>query len=396
MHRQGSRSWAVCLVLTLAGLFGCTAVKNAVAARSTPTPSNGLTVTTAGSPAAPGAFPGPPGGPVPVDFAAASATFVSPQTGWVLGTAPCGSGLCTSLVRTRDGGKTWVAIPAPAADLSVAQPSGVAKIRFADADNGWAFGPELWATHDGGAHWSRSTPLGLEKGHTVSDLAAAAGVVHASVVDTNGVRILTSPVRTDDWQSSSTTVPLGAGPAPQAQLVLQGSAGWLIQVNRTVIGGARLSDSSWIPWQPPCAAAGGPAYLAAPSATDLVAVCNEGMWTGATQAVRAYASSDGGTTFHPIGVALPLSCCAAVASGQPGVAVVAENSGDGTASLQANLHAGSTWTRVYRGQSGQSWTDLAFTGPSQGVAVAVQANPHVGSLLMTLDGGRTWRIVPIR
>jgi hypothetical protein len=33
--------------------------------------------------------PGPPGGPVPRGFQAASMTFVSPSEGWVLGTAPC-------------------------------------------------------------------------------------------------------------------------------------------------------------------------------------------------------------------------------------------------------------------------------------------------------------------
>jgi photosystem II stability/assembly factor-like uncharacterized protein len=39
----------------------------------------------------------------------------------------------------------------------VDQPEGVARTRFADADNGWAFGSAMWTTHDAGAHWSRST-----------------------------------------------------------------------------------------------------------------------------------------------------------------------------------------------------------------------------------------------
>jgi len=71
-----------------------------------------------------------------------------------------------------------VGIPAPRAELSDDQ-GGVRQVRFADADNGWAFGPDLWATHDGGAHWGRTRLPGVENGAAVSDLAAAAGAVHA-------------------------------------------------------------------------------------------------------------------------------------------------------------------------------------------------------------------------
>lgn len=152
-------------------------------------------------------------------------------------------------------------IPAPKAPFSVNWDSGVRKVRLADANNGWAFGPDLWATHDGGAQWARITLPGVLPPPNVSDLAAGDGVVHATSIDSKGVHILTSPVGRDAWVPSATTVAAGAGPVPHTQVVLQGSSGWLIAVNRIVAGGARLSSGSWVPWDPPCADSGGPAHL---------------------------------------------------------------------------------------------------------------------------------------
>src|SRR4029077_6930929 len=89
---------------------------------------------------------GPPGGPVPKGFSPASVTFVSPQTGWVLG-ATCPT--CTvSLLRTRDGGGIRAGIPGPPTVLAPDQNAGVHEVRFADPNNGWVFGAEIWATHD--------------------------------------------------------------------------------------------------------------------------------------------------------------------------------------------------------------------------------------------------------
>jgi len=398
-------------VLLLVGLAACSSTKSASPAGPTPTtgPESTTTTelgTTTSTPPAPAPTgpSGPPGGPVPANFAAASVTFVSLQTGWALGTAPCGSPPCTSLVRTRDGGKSWAGVPAPRADLSVDQSPGVGRIRFADADNGWAFGPDLWATHDGGAHWSAVSLPGADKAAKVWDLAAADGVVHAVVfgsgpeAGSGGVRILSSPVGTDTWRASPTTIPVGAGPVPRAQLVLQGNAGWVVEVDRTVVGGARLSGGAWKPWQPPCMDAGGPMTLAAASPTDLVAICDEGIWTGTTPVINARVSGDGGTRFSsPSKVQGPLSTGStrAVASTTPRTVVVAGSTGDGSAALVATFDGGATWATVERGGKSQ-WTDVGFTGPSQGVAVEVPSDARAGSLLMTVDGGHTWNAVAFR
>src|SRR4051794_21631848 len=60
---------------------------------------------------------GPAGGPVPAGFNGYDLTWVSNDDGWALGTAPCDNRPCTSILRTTDGGKSWVGIPAPRAEL---------------------------------------------------------------------------------------------------------------------------------------------------------------------------------------------------------------------------------------------------------------------------------------
>src|SRR2546423_4473984 len=203
---------------------------------------------------------------LPATFSAASVTFVSLRTGWVLGTAPCPTPPCTRLFRTSDGGQTWVSIPAPPAPLSEEHETGVREIRFANLSDGWAYQPDLWATHDGGAHWAQQS-IGQ-----VLALETAAGVVHAvggPDNEANAFTIRTSPVHSDGWRQSDTTVPSGAGPVAQVNLVLHGDTGWLVGIDRTVTGGARLEGGRWVPWQPPCTDTGGGVMLAAPPPADV-------------------------------------------------------------------------------------------------------------------------------
>ena len=72
------------------------------------------------------AQPAPPGatGPVPAGFTVHDLTFVSEDQGWALGTAPCSSKPCTSLVRTSDGGRSWTCTACARAALTVIE-SGV-------------------------------------------------------------------------------------------------------------------------------------------------------------------------------------------------------------------------------------------------------------------------------
>ncbi len=322
----------------------------------------------------------PVGGPVPAGFQPESVTFVSPNEGFVLGTAPCSSPPCTSVLRTVNGGGTWVGIPAP-------RTTNVNELRFANGFDGWAWGAvngqaELWATHDGGATWHQVTVPGSADGHVYA-LEAANGSVYAAVFDGHDFRVASAPVHTDAFTLSGVGVPVGAGPVPTVQVVLQGQTGWLLEVDRTVIGGLRLVSGTWQTWAPPCVGTNGPATLAASSPTELVAACDQGVWGPASpMGERLWVSHDGGATFADVG-AIPIEA-QAVAAASPATIVVA-----GTGAVSASFDGGATWSTVLHPASGQEVSDLGFTTASQGVLV-LHPPGQAGTLVMTNDGGHTW------
>jgi hypothetical protein len=269
--------------------------------------------------------------------------------------------------------------------------SGVSGLRFADANNGWAFGPDLWATHDGGTTWARVTIPGVPADAPVFALETAAGIVHAAVLDGGDFRVASSPVGSDGWSVSPVRVPVGAGPVPTVQLVLSGAAGWLVENDRTVVGGARLADGSWVAWTPPCAHVVGPAFLTASSPTELAAACDVGLWSSST-GDHLYLSHDGGSTFAPSGIAAPLTMAAMAAMASPSVVVVGGIDATGSV-LAATTDSGRTWKVVERLPAGQI-ADLGFTTATQGVVI-VGGVGGSASLLMTRDGGQTWHAVAV-
>ena len=93
------------------------------------------------------------------NFVADAMTFVGPDTGWVLGSADClsGPGRCTAMAHTTYG-SMWSKVLNPPVNVpgvnDCAAPCAT-QLRFADAEIGYAFGPDtLVMTTDGGAHWS--------------------------------------------------------------------------------------------------------------------------------------------------------------------------------------------------------------------------------------------------
>jgi hypothetical protein len=321
-----------------------------------------------------------------------SATFVSTHTGMVLGTRSCASsGGCLALLRTDDAGRTWTALNAPPVAPSRGYEAGVRTVRFADPQDGWVFDPDLWATHDGGATWTQTTLPSSATHGFVSSLEAAAGAVHAMYISGDaGVELLDSPTTSDRWTASPTTIPIGAGPVPQGQVVLHGNVGWAIEVDRTVVGGARLLNGQWQTWQPPCASAGGSVALAAATATDLVAVCNEGVWTGGPESVHVYLSGDGGANFRRVATALPMSEASTITLSTSGAVVVGGTS-PASGELLLSTNAGTSWRTVV--PSDISTGELGFTTATQGIAVTAQQTGAAQRMLMTFDGGYTWNPV---
>ena len=103
----------------------------------------------------------PTTGPVPKGLAVADLTFVVPtQNGWALGTtSKCAHRPCTSLVRTTDGGQTWVGLAPPVVVAGAADGCTVLVVRDqrplrVNAASATCSGPRrMYLTTDGGAHW---------------------------------------------------------------------------------------------------------------------------------------------------------------------------------------------------------------------------------------------------
>lgn len=396
------------------------------------------------------ATPRRPGGVVPTtvpiggaalaaSFQPEAVTFVSALQGWVAGQVPCGagrSGGCLAMGRTTNGGQTWTAAPAPAATISSAYGANAVSVRFADPSDGWIYAvnpTRVWSTHDGGSVWQQVQSTGLPPSATITAMEASGGYVWIAVLPPNldTVHLERSPVSRDAWVDIDTGVPIGAGPVPATQLVLHGRYGWLLENDRTVVGGARLNGAGqWLPWTPPCAAANGTANLAASSASDLVALCQEGVWGPARNlpagaagssapSTWVFTSSDGGSSFQAVG-AVPAGSGgphstgpdstgpnstgsgttgptttaltpAGVASPAPATIVrgVLQSTGAGeTGVLSASFDGGHTWRTVLQAPSVVRWEDLGFTTLTQGVVIG--STPSESTFYMTRNGGQTW------
>jgi photosystem II stability/assembly factor-like uncharacterized protein len=331
---------------------------------------------------------------IPPDFQPLSVTFVSADMGWVLGSAGCGSNTCPVIVRTLDGGRTWARIAAPQTSLGnpgdLQAGSGISEVRFADPLDGWAFGPGLWSTHDGGKTWKQISIPRVAGG--VAALEASAGAVQLAAYggDTSFV-IASSLVASDAWKLSSVSLPAGAGPAPEIQLVLQGQTGWILENDRVVTGGARLVGGKWQIWQPPCLDVLGPATLAAANAQELNAICTVGVWgpaPGGQQGEHLYRSSDGGQTFVETGPQLAVS--GQIAAPSPSTIVAT----GGQSQIVVSADGGLTWkAATVPAQFGSFFAGyLGFTTPTQGVLITSDPGSR-SHMLMTWDGGRTWSAV---
>lgn len=320
---MSARDWIVAVTAALASavlLAGCGGSAHPAAAqRTSPSPAGSSATSASASasgsptatPAAAASGPAAPaGGPVPAGFTPASVTAISTSTFWVLGNAPCSHAPCTSLVRTTDGGAHFVGLPAPRAPLagganedSIAAggvaAADVSQVRFADAANGWAFGPALWSTHDGGAHW---TPVPVPG--QVLDLAAADGQVWALGGDCHpkagcsSFWLRRSAVGTDAFAPVSLPVPL-AGNAPPPALAV--GAGLVVVMDNGVGTGTQYHGTLLVAhgasrpfarYSAPCSTDLGGSVSAAPGA--LWAVCSTGMMSS------IFRSTDGGAQFTSV------------------------------------------------------------------------------------------------
>jgi hypothetical protein len=329
------------------------------------------------------------GGPVPAGFLPMSVTFVSAQTGFVLGQVPCKSTLCYGLAKTTDAGHSFTFV----ADLPVvpqnAQP--ITEVRFANLHDGWAFGPQLWATHDGGATWRQAAEPG-----PVSDVEAAAGVAYALVASCGtkpciqGDRLLKTPVAQDAWSAiSMQALPDGAG-----SIALHGSAIWVVDnggSNGTFDTSA--DGTSWHRLSSPCVSAGTDLALVgvAPASTSRLFLLCAGNPAAGSESKVVLISLDGGVTTH-LTPSAPANGGIAGTIAVANDSVVAVSAQSGATLIYRSPDVGLTWATPFsKGDGGRGLTDLGFTTPTQGVAIYGRpGDGAVSQLLMTRNAGATW------
>ncbi len=365
---------------------------------SRPAPSASSSPSPAGSTASGPSGQGPVGGPVPAGFTGYDLTWVSDNDGWALGTAPCGSPPCTSILRTRDGGRSWVGIPAPRAELIETDTNTCANgcgavgfLRFATPLIGYAYGPNsLFMTTDGGATWDRKPGFayGLEvvDGSVLRVSAQAAGCQPGC-----DFRLQRAAIGSDAWQDVS--LPAG-GRSASAQLAASGRT-VVLATRANVAGGAEDATavlftsgdggSSWHKVGEPCPRRGTGEVdswdvTVAPDGSITVLCVPRGPLQDNT--IFTMTSTDG--QHFRAGTPVPGHRPPTAVGATSATSLFVLEDLDG---LYRSTDAGAHWARLSSGPPGGSW--LGFESATVG-RVLIGSASGTGGTWTTTDGGTSW------
>ena len=371
-----------------------------------------------------------------------SVSFIPSGEGWILSSYPCKAGTCVKVEKTLNKGRSWASIPLPSRlqklvnqTVSNYFPFVQLNIYFSNGKDGWIYGSaqpgmsstgtyvrpeaELWSTHDGGETWHplRAASLGMR--FNLLSVSASRGQIYAiGWLSDQTFGLWRSSISTDSWTRVPTPTLYSAagGTSMEGALIFKGANGWLMVGNdRGFTGSARLSSTGrWVKWTAPCESVGGGfAVPVATTASTLVDVFTIGGYGGYIPPAAPhylkigsnwiFTSHDGGLTFKPTSRVVVgnssewLSQLPGLpASPAPGVVLVAKSVSTGQKSsdhLYLTSNGGRTWTSVYSTPlSSLAGTIqlVTFASSSLGSAV-VQTTPTTSILIVSTDGGRTWR-----
>jgi photosystem II stability/assembly factor-like uncharacterized protein len=331
-------------------------------------------------------------------------TFISPTQGWALADqSSCGQPTCTQVLTTTDGGATWTkvgTIPSPS-NCTTCGLVGVSHIRFANALDGYAFGPGFFTSSDGGATWTQ--PAGP---NVVALEPVGSNVMRISFTQTGcpgpcDLTVQSAAAGSTAWQTVR-----GPFQADSVQLVRQATDAYVAVYGNPAGGGvgsttmmiSQDDGATWGERADPCDEVGGDEFdtvaISAAPQSVLVALCRD-----RAQPQRSYVavSTDSGMVFtaqsmlpnsRPAG---PFGAVAATSATSLFVGT-AGASGTGRAqwTLLASSDGGQTWRQavVQRGTLQPNFpaeTFLGFENGSVGRWVGYPSN-----IWETTDGGGQW------
>lgn len=350
------------------------------------------------------------GAGIPASFIAQSITWLTPSRGWVLGTQACGkAGNCATsqVIETSNAGKTWrldgtIAARVPKAGNGSA---GITEIRFASAKVGWAFGPSLYRTVNGGKTWTQAIIPG--HGKQVLGLAASPAGTFAIVSPcTYGTGLCTrKPLTTWRVSRSSTSwtqMPVNLRLNVSASVAALGKSVYLVnpavgsphvsQFYVSTDGGFHFSKRLI-----PCTAAEENTLIQAVpySATKVGLLCDGNPGFG--KAVKAvYLSSNNGKTDSYAGTLGLFGIQAQLAISSAGHLAVAAQS-IGTFMYINDNHRTKWYMVIGSGDGGAGWNDITYVSATVGYVVYSPASlfPGFGVIYATHDSGRHWKLVKL-
>jgi hypothetical protein len=351
----------------------------------------------------------------PAGFRPTSITMVGTSVGAVIGQAgspgQCATQYCTSLAGTSTYGASWYGVSAPPTGPPDGA-TGVSQVRFLNLTDGWAFGPQLYTTTDGGRTWSSAVPT---HGLRVVDLEATGNGALALLASCQGTgaayasgctsfELYSSVAGSSTWQPVSLRIPTSlradspngvlqaAGQSSSATVVIAhrttGAAGYLLTPAGDILSGP-VSGGTWsyvgkAPCQPGAAASDGQPLGAQMSAGDGLLLLDCATGAAALQAKQLYESSDGGVRWSPVGRPPTTGTATALAGTSTGQMVLAT-----TAGIDYSAD-GTTWTpaTIAGGSPAGGFGYVGMTTNMQGVALPTDAS--LGELFVTSNGGQTW------
>jgi hypothetical protein len=360
----------------------------------------------------------------PANFQPASITMIGRGVGAVIGQAGtaghCGPPVandCTSLAGTSDYGTTWYGVSAPVTGVPEGS-TGVSQLRFLNLKDGWAFGPALQETSDGGRTWTAEQTFGLRVTglETAGDrafalLGSCQSVGSPYAADCSKFSIYSSAAGSTSWQPVRLSIPASlrsgamgtAGQASSASLVIRGNAaspqagtGYLLAPSGDIltgsVGGGAWAYAGKAPCLPGTAASGGAplgAQLTVGGAgLRLNCATGTGSAAGSTQPKQLWQSADGAQWTK---VSRPPATGAAnsLAATSSGHVVLATTAGIDYSAT------GTTWqpTTISGGSPQGGFSYVGMTSDTQGVALPVDS--RLGEVFITRDGGQTWTPSPV-